>query len=203
MIVINGVHKGQMYVNTTRLLHVDATDVLDLTRAEIEGHLQLKKLVEVFREYVPGFENCYISSIAPSLGVRETRRFKGVRCVTYQDALSAAVPDDTVCLSGYKIDIHYDGTGGTLFQRVDKPFGVPYGALVSADMRNLLFAGRNISVDEHVIGSTRVMSCCMAMGQAAGLGACMALENSCAPKDVDIAALRSELLNQGAILSME
>jgi len=31
----------------------------------------------------------------------------------------------------------------------------------------------------------------------------MALENSCAPKDVDIAALRSELLNQGAILSME
>ena len=203
MIVINGVHKGQMYVNTTRLLHVDATDILDLTRAEIEGHLQLKELVKVFKEYVPGFENCYISSIAPSLGVRETRRFMGHRYVTYQDALSASVPEDTICLSGYKIDIHHDGPGGTLFQKVDKPFGVPYGALVSRDKDNLLFAGRNISVDEHVIGSTRVMSCCMAMGQAAGLGAVMALDSQCRPNDIDIAALRAELLAQGAILSMD
>ena len=44
MIIINGLHKGEVYVNTTRLLHVDGTDVLDLTRGEMEGHLQLKKL---------------------------------------------------------------------------------------------------------------------------------------------------------------
>ena len=202
MIIINGLHPGQMYVNTTRLLHVDATDILDLTRAEIEGHLQLRKLIEVFREYVPGFENCYISSIAPNLGVRETRRFLGAKYVTYQDALSASVPEDTICLSGYKIDIHHDGENATLFQKVDRPFGIPYGALVSREMENLLFAGRCISVDEYVIGSVRVMPCCMAMGQAAGLGASMALDCGCAVGEIEISALRAELLRQNAILAM-
>ena len=203
MIVINGLHRGQMYVNTTRLLHVDATDILDLSRAEMEGQLQLKKLVEVFREYVPGFENCYISSIAPNLGVRETRRFAGIRTVTYEDAMAALVPEDTICLSGYKIDIHHDGENATLFRKVDRPFGVPYGALVSRDVSNLLFAGRCISVDAYVIGSVRVMSCCMAMGQAAGLGASMALDGHKTPAAVDVAALRAELQKQNAILSME
>lgn len=202
IIVINGLHPGEMYVNTTRLLHVDATDILDLTRAEIQGHLQLQKLIEVFREYVPGFENCYISSIAPNLGVRESRRLKGLRYVTYEDACSAHVPEDTVCLSGYKIDIHHDGDSSTLFQTVEKPFGVPYGALVSAEIGNLLFAGRCISVDEYVIGSVRVMPCCMAMGQAVGIGAALALDRRQTVAQVDVADIRERLRAQNAILEM-
>ncbi|MBO5671234.1 MAG: FAD-dependent oxidoreductase, partial [Clostridia bacterium] len=106
MIIINGLHPGQVYVNTSRLLHTDATDVMDLTRAELEGQLQAGRLVETFRAHVPGFENCYISSIAPSLGVRETRRFRGIKTLTVEQALNAEIPADTVCLSGYKIDIH-------------------------------------------------------------------------------------------------
>ncbi len=203
MIIINGLHKGQMYVNTTRLLHVDATDIVDLTRAEAEGHLQLQGLIEVFREYVPGFQNCYISSIAPNLGVRETRRIKGLKTVTYEDALNAVVPDDTICLSGYKIDIHNDGENATLFKKVDEPFGISYGCLVSADISNLMIAGRCISVDDHVIGSSRVMSCCMALGQAAGLAASMAIENHQQPGYVNVDTLRNRLLKQNAILYME
>lgn len=202
MIIINGLHPGQMYVNTTRLLHVDATNIVDLTRAEIEGHLQIRKLIELFREYVPGFENCYVSSIAPNLGVRETRRFKGLRYVTYEDALAARVPDDTICLSGYKIDIHHDGENATLFQKVDKPFGIPYGSLVSAEIDNLMFAGRCISVDEFVIGSVRVMPCCMAMGQAAAIGASLAFDNNQSITNVNVDDIRTILLKQNAILSM-
>lgn len=203
MIVINGIHEGQMYVNTTRLLYVDGTDILDLTRGEIEGHLQLHKLVETFRKYVPGFENCYISSIAPNIGIRETRRMKGLQCVTLEQALDGAIPEDSICLSGYTIDIHYNNAQGTLFKKLKRPFGIPYGCLVSAELSNLMFAGRCISVDDHVVGSTRVMVCCMAMGQAAGLAASMALENNQAPAAVDVTQLREKLLAQKAILSME
>lgn len=203
MIVINGLHKGQMYVNTTRLLDVDGTDILDLTRGEIEGHLQLHKLVDTFRTYVPGFENCYISSIAPNIGIRETRRMKGLRCVTLEQALDGAIPEDTICLSGYTIDIHYNNAQGTLFKKLEKPFGIPYGCLVSAEISNLMFAGRCISVDDHVVGSTRVMVCCMAMGQAAGLAASMALDAGKTPAEVDVNALRQKLLAQKAILTME
>lgn len=200
MIVINGIHEGQMYVNTTRLLGVDGTDVLDLTRGEMEGHLQLEKLVETLRKYVPGFENCYISSIPSNIGIRETRRFKGLKCVSVEDALDSVVPEDSICLSGYTIDIHYNNESETLFRKLEKPFGIPYGCLVSAEISNLLFAGRCISVDEHVVGSTRVMASCMAMGQAAGIAASMAIDHGQTPAEVDVQALRAELLRQKAIL---
>lgn len=203
MIIINGLHKGEVYVNTTRLLHVDGTDVLDLTRGEMEGHLQIARLVETFRTYVPGFENCYVSSIAPSIGIRETRRFRGIRTVTVEDALNASVPADTICLSGYKIDIHKDCEGDTLFKTVEKPFGIPYGSLVSAEITNLFFAGRCASVDDQVVGSTRIMPCCMSMGQAAGVGAALALETGAAIADVNVDAVRRELARQNAILAQE
>ena len=202
IILINGIHEGQMYVNTTRLLDVDGTDIFDLTRGEMEGHMQLYKLIDTFRKFVPGFENCYISSIAPNIGIRETRRMKGLKCVTLEQALDAVVPDDSICLSGYTIDIHYNNSKGTLFKKLDKPFGIPYGCLVSAELSNLMFAGRCISVDDHVVGSTRVMVSCMAMGQAAGLAAAMAVSESKTPAEVDVQALRQKLLAQNAILSM-
>lgn len=202
IIVINGVHKGQMYVNTTRLLDVDGTDVLDLTRGETEGHLQLQKLVETLRAHVPGFENCYISSIAPSIGIRETRRIKGVSTLNLEQALEGEIPEDTVCLSGYTIDIHYNNGSGTLFHKLERPFGIPYGCLVSSEIENLMFAGRCISVDDHVVGSTRVMPCCMAMGQAVGNAAAMAVTENIAPHKVDVNALRQTLLTQNAILSL-
>lgn len=202
MIVINGLHKGQMYVNTTRLLNVDATDIISLTNAEIEGHLQLDALIKMFREEVPGFKNCYISSIAPNLGVRETRRFKGIRTIIGSEALDGVVPEDSICLSGYKIDIHNNTGNSTLFKTVNKPFGIPYGCLVSSELNNLLFAGRCISVDDQVIGSVRVMPCCMAMGQAAGLASVMAIDAEIKPADVNVPTLREKLNKQRAILSM-
>ena len=66
-----------------------------------------------------------------------------------------------------------------------------------------MFAGRCISVDDHVVGSTRVMPCCMAMGQAAGLAAAMAVTEKLSPAKVDVAKLRSALMAQGAILYMK
>ena len=83
---------------------------------------------------------------------------------------------------------------------MDKPFGIPYGALVSAEIGNLLFAGRCISADDQTIGSIRVMPCCMAMGQAAGLAASMAISENVLPKEVNVSVLREALRKQGAIL---
>ena len=200
MIAINGLHKGQMYLNTTRLLNIDSTNIMDLTKAEIEGHLQNEKLIEMLRENVPGFKNAYISSVAPNLGVRESRRFKGIRYLTVEEAMSGKVPQDSICLSGYKIDIHNNNENGTLFKTVNKPFGIPYGCLVSSEIKNLMFAGRCVSVDENVIGSVRVMSSCMGMGQAAGIACSMAIDKNINPENIDVSELRKRLVEAGAIV---
>ena len=71
----------------------------------------------MLRQYVPGFEHCFISSIAPSLGVRESRRFSGIRRLTADMLLDGIIPDDTIALGGYKIDIHSGTDRTTLFKR--------------------------------------------------------------------------------------
>ena len=200
-IYISSTHPGMVYVNSVRILNADATDIRDLSRAEAEGALQIPKLIQLLRKRIPGFENCYLSSIAPSLGVRETRRFNGLRRVDRTDCLKANVPDDSICLSGYKIDIHSGNDDGLYFEAVERPFGIPYGCLVSADVENLMFAGRCISCDAVALGSLRVIPTCLAMGQAAGVGAALAVEQHCQPGMVDVNIVRNILLQQNAILA--
>ena len=203
LIYIKSMHPGEVYVNSTRLLGTDATDIFDLTKAELEGQLQCGRLAEMLKEHVPGFEHSFISSIAPTLGVRESRRFKGIRRLTADAVLSGEIPEDTIALGGYKIDIHSGTDRTTLFKTVKEPYGIPYGCLISAEIDDLMFAGRCISVDSPTLASVRVMPQCMSMGQAAGIAAAMAAADGCSPTDIDIEKLRNELLKEKAVLTME
>lgn len=202
-IYISSTNRGEVYVNSIRVLNVDTTDIRDLNRAEIEGTLQIPKLIDLLRNKIPGFEECYLSSIASNLGVRETRRFSGIKRITANDCRTANVPEDTICLSGYKIDIHSGKDEGLFFQSIERPFGIPYGALVSKDVENLMFAGRCISCDALALGSLRVIPSCLGMGQAAGIAAALCIENNVLPCDADVKNIREILLKQNAILSME
>jgi len=71
---------------------------------------------------------------------------------------------------------------------------------VSETIDNLMMAGRCISVDNIVFGSTRVMATCMAVGEAAGVGAALAVKRGISPADVDHREVRSELEKRGAVL---
>ncbi len=202
-IYIKSLNDGEIYVNSTRLLNTDATDIYSITDAELEGQLQTKALTEVMRRYVPGFENCFISSVAPFIGVRETRRFKGVKCLTSDRVIAGEIPGDTIALGGYKIDVHSGKGRSTLFKTVKEPFGIPYGTLVSAEIDNLMFAGRCASFDKETLAAVRVMPQCMNMGEAAGVGASMAIEDGTTPADVDTDMLRAALRGNGAVLSKD
>lgn len=79
---------GQVAVNTIRLLNFDGSNLHDLSNGEMEAHLQIPKLMKMFRENVPGFENCYLDSINASIGVRESRRIKGIKMLDHHDAVA-------------------------------------------------------------------------------------------------------------------
>ena len=63
-------------------------------------------------------------------------------------------------------------------------------------------AGRCVSCDRDTLASIRVMPQCMNMGEAAGVGAALSLEQDCTPAAVSPAAVREILLQNGAILGM-
>ncbi|MBO5270800.1 MAG: FAD-dependent oxidoreductase, partial [Clostridia bacterium] len=129
---------GQVAINTIRILNFDGSDLSDLSRGEMEAHLQVPKLMRMFKEHVPGFENCYLASINASIGVRESRRVKGLTTLTMEDALAGKRPSDTIGLCSYFIDVHNGAGQGTFRAVVEEPFGIPYGALVSKDLENLM-----------------------------------------------------------------
>ena len=199
LIYIESLLPGQVHINCTRHLGIDGSDALDLTRAEVEGHLQNDALVQVLRRYVPGFEDCYLTQIYPFVGVRESRRFRGIRTLTGADVEKGVIGGDAVGLGGYIIDIHDGQGGGTVIKKVP-PYGLPYGMTCSAEIDNLMLSGRCASMDSVALSSARVMPTLMALAQGAGLGAAMAVHQGLDVRSIDVALLRQILRQEQVIL---
>jgi hypothetical protein len=125
-----------------------------------------------------------------------------LRRVTETDALNGIVPPDTICLCGYKIDIHSGKDNGLFFRDIEDVFGIPFGALVSAEVSNLMFAGRCISSDAVAFGALRVIPCCMAMGHAAAVGAGLSLDRHVPLREADVSEIRRRLSEEHAVLSI-
>jgi len=188
-------------INTTRANGVDTSNYESVMEGEFECHRQIKELMLFFRKYCPGFEQCYLANVAPCLGSRESWRIIGQKTLTAEALTNYAVPEDTVTLAGYNVDVHVPHSNKLSIQPVEHAVGIPYGCLVSKNIDNLLVAGRCASIGSDIYGLTRVMATCMGLGEAAGTAAVLAVNQKIAPKDVSVPQLRDALLANGAILT--
>ena len=191
---------GQVLINTTRANGVDTSDYESVLQGEFECHNQIKELMLFFKKYAPGFEDCYLASISPCLGSRESWRIVGQKTLTADCLTDYATPEDTVTLAGYNVDVHVPHSNKLSIQPVEHAIGIPYGCVVSETIPNLLMAGRCVSVDTSIYGLTRVMATCMGLGEAAGTAAALCLQQKVDPKDLDTKLLCDTLLKNGAIL---
>jgi hypothetical protein len=193
---------GEWWANVSRVHGIDATDVDQLTRAEIEGHRQVIYLVDFLRKRVPGFGNCYLLDTGSQIGVRETRRIMGEYVLTAEDVFAARRFEDAIARVSFPIDIHDVNGGGGFFEgpRDGPYYTIPYRCLVPKKIENLLVAGRCISATHEAHGSLRVMPPCFATGQAAGTASALALETNTSPRYTDVKLLRESLIQQGALV---
>jgi succinate dehydrogenase/fumarate reductase flavoprotein subunit len=193
---------GEWWANMSRIHNIDATDVDELTRAEVEGHRQVVYLMEFFRKYMPGFGHSVLIDTGPQIGVRETRRVMGEYVLTAEDVFGARRFPDAVARVSFPIDIHDVTGGGGFFQgpKEGPYYTIPYRCLVPLDIDGLLLAGRCISATHEAHGSLRVMPPCFAIGQAAGTAAALAIETGVSPRRADVGLLRATLEDQGALI---
>jgi hypothetical protein len=199
-VIVTGFGEGEIWVNMTRVTGTDGTDPDSITKGEFAARLQIDHLVKYFKNYVPGFENAYMSRTAPYLGIRETRRITGKYTLTREDIMSRRQFDDGIAVVSYPLDIHQpDGDGFSLEWSGDC-YDIPYRSLVPEKILNLLVAGRCISATHEAMASIRVMGPCMAMGEAAGRAAKISVRKGIPPSEIDVRELRKELLNNGAYL---
>lgn len=195
---------GVVTCNMTNCTGVDGTDPDDLTRAALVCRRQLDPIVGFLREYVPGFERCYLISSASVIGVRETRHFEGLKTLTEEDIRTARVFDDwAVTKASFNFDVHsltgsgLDETGEQKEFAQTEGYTIPYGCLVPKTIDGLLLAGRDISGTHKAHSNFRVMPICANMGQAAGTAAALCTKLGVEPRALDVKLLQEKLLEQG------
>ena len=194
-------------VNLTQLANreghaMNGTDAIELSEAEILGRQQIASVAGFLRE-VPGFEHSYIVDIAPQVGIRETRRVRGLYQLTESDVLDCASFDDTIGVNGWPLELHQKGDVEFRWPKIPESRGfnqLPYRMVVPEGLDNVWVAGRCASMSHEAQAAARVTGACFVMGQAAGVAADLALRADTTAAHVDIASLQARLEDNGAYL---
>ena len=147
-----------------------------------------------------GAENWELEWIGFLPGKRESRRYIGKYIVTQNDVESGGHFDDIVAYAGWTMDDHFPAgfyyTKGhpTIYHPALAPWGLPLRCMLSKNIENLCFAGRNISVTHAALSSSRVMATCAILGQALGTAVAQAIKDKVTLENVDIRKLQQALM---------
>lgn len=79
----------------------------------------------------------------------------------------------------------------------NRTYDIPFRCLVPIRVENLLVAGRNLSSDVYAQSGARLILCCLAMGEAAGVATAISLADDIAPRNINVKALQNELVATG------
>ncbi len=153
-----------------------------------------------------GCENLALDWVGFLPGKRESRRVVGEYVLRQDDLVSGRHFADNIAYGGWHLDVHPVG-GFAAFHNFEEAseeeralkmlkqiYGIPYRCLLPKGMKNLLMAGRAISVTHIAFGSTRVMATCGLVGQAAGTAAALCARHNCAPAALSLSSLQAALM---------
>jgi len=180
-------------LNTVDIAGIDATDVWDLTKAEMEGRQRVIWALNALKKYQPGFENARLRTFGSCIGVRETRKIIGEYNITEHDVRNEARFDDSIGIFPEFLDAY----GVVILPTTGRYFHVPYGIILPLKVENLLVAGRCVAGDKVSHAATRQMMCCAVTGQGAGVAAAVSLKHNTPCRKVNISQLQSALTKQG------
>ena len=197
--------QGRYKVNHYHVYSVDAADSRSMSAAHAEARKQVLKAYRVLHDETPGFENAEIAQVAPVLGVRESRHIDGKYRITVADVANGTRFEDRIAAYAFGMDIHSRaeeklGEGGNFKIEVAETYYIPYRSMLPNGCSNLLVAGKTIACESQAAGGLRCMPAAMAMGQAAGAAAAMAVKEDLLPQEVNVSVLQKHLLEHGAIL---
>ncbi len=147
-----------------------------------------------------GVENWELEWIGFLPGKRESRRYVGKYIVNQNDVEACGKFDDIVAYAGWTMDDHfpegfyYQLGHPTIYHPAPTPWGLPLRCMISRNIENLCFAGRNISVTHAALSSSRVMATCSVLGQALGTAVAQAIQGNTPLENVDIPKLQQTLM---------
>ena len=197
-----GLGEGIVHFNTTRVVKLSPVDPFEISRAEIIARRQIHELMRFLKENSKAFDKAAVISIASHIGIRESRKLKGVHILTEEELKTGYDFEDSIALGNYDIDIHNpEGTGTYLYYFPDDDFyKVPYRSLLPKEYDNMLVAGRCLSATHRAHSSVRIMPICACLGEAAGVAFALAHNTTKNVHTINIKDLQEKLIEKGAAL---
>lgn len=149
------------------------------------GHAQSEALEMMAEDHRILRRNGYAVHLAPKIGIRESRRLLGRHVITADELVAGTRPDDTIFVTGRGMDIWTEGKASMSEYPPVQPYGIPYRALVPAEVEGLIVVGKAVSGTHLAMSAYRTQSIVAYVGEAGGVAAALCAERDVAPAKLD------------------
>lgn len=185
---------NELAFNCPRLTGYDPEDPLSVSKALEQGREKVFRIAEFCKARIPGFEDSYVSAIAPLIGIRESGRVVGDYTLTEEDHQTCRKFEDSIARNRYPIDIHLASGGVELRTLPPNDYHeIPYRCLLPQGLDNVLVAGRCASATFVAQSSIRIQPVCRAMGEAAGAAAALCAKKGMTTRQLQYVELAAHL----------
>ena len=187
--------------NATHIYEADTSDADGQTRANIEGRERMLRMFRFLRSSIPGCERAVLKTMYSHGLARETYRAEGEYIVSREDFLEATNFEDKICNAFNYIDMHSEGKGCELFFHAADNLlpTVPFRALIPRNSSRITVAGRIVSAERMALAGIRAQCTCMAMGQAMGAAAALAVKRGVPSREIDTKDIVALTVEHGAV----
>lgn len=186
--------------NLNHVSGFNSADSDSKTAAEMESRRSVLRVMDAFKAAGIHIE---IISCAPEVAPRESRRILGEGYITCEDYINCKRHEDAICYSYWFIDLHHSGSEKSciVYLKDGKTPTIPLSSMIPKGLSNVFAAGRCISGDRLANSAYRVKATCMAVGQAAGAAAAIAVQsNQSKSRNADLVQVKKLLTQNGAIV---
>jgi hypothetical protein len=175
-----------MWINNW-IPNLDNLNVEHLTELEVSMRKMMRKGHDFMKKNFPGFEDSFILDTASQTGTRGGRRVIGETRITQDDLKNCTMFEDTIAVIP-RMGPPTESGGRFTY--------IPYRCLVPAKTEGLLVAGRSFSSDGAANNMANLIPHCIAMGQASGTAAALAVKEGIQPRQVNYRELQKILMKQ-------
>ncbi|MDA3811714.1 MAG: FAD-dependent oxidoreductase, partial [Spirochaetaceae bacterium] len=140
--------------------------------------------------------------------IREALRIRGREFLILDDLIdpykngNRKLFRDAIAVGDYPVDHHRLKNPNPMdikFPEIPS-FSIPFGSLVTEDLKNFMAIEKSISVSSLVNGSSRLQPVVMSLGQAAGAAAALSVKSNTDPFDLKIHQIQEILLKEKAYI---
>ena len=186
--------------NATHVYDADTSDAEGQTRANLEGRARMLRMFKFVTSSIPGCEKAVLKTMYSHAVARETYRTEGEYIITKDDFMTARDFKDKICNAFNYIDMHSRQEGCELFFHESEYLipKVPFRALIPKGSSRITVAGRIVSAERMALAGIRAQCTCMAMGQAMGAAAYLAIKKGLPSREISAADIVALTIEHGA-----